>query len=118
MSSESESSLRSAPPRRASSAWLYLKALWAGLSIVTMWLVVLFVGLFGGNIVNSTPGGSTSSVPVVVVVVPFVLAATIVVARRGFRETSQGEIAAPHGEEPAARETPAGEPPALRSKAA
>jgi hypothetical protein len=49
-----------------------------------MWLAVLFVGLFGGDIVNSTPGGSSSSVPVVVVLLPFVLPATIVAARRGF----------------------------------
>ena len=59
--------------------------MWAGLSIITMWLAVLFVGLFGGDIVNTSgPGGSTSSVPVVVVLLPFVLPATIVAARRGF----------------------------------
>jgi hypothetical protein len=51
-----------------------------------MWLAVLFVGVFGENIVNSTPGGTSSSVPVVVALLPFVLPATIVVARRGFRE--------------------------------
>jgi hypothetical protein len=49
-----------------------------------MWLAVLFVGVFGGNIVNSTPGGTSSSVPVVITLLPFVLPATIVAARRGF----------------------------------
>jgi hypothetical protein len=44
-----------------------------------MWLAVLFVGVFGADIVSSAgPGGSTSSVPVVVVLLPFVLPATIV----------------------------------------
>lgn len=76
-------------PRSGSSApaWFYARPLWAGLSIITMWLAVLFVGLFGGNIISSTPGGTSTSVPVVIVVLPFVLPATIAVARRGFRET-------------------------------
>lgn len=64
----------------------HARALWAGVSITIMWLAVLFVGVFGENIVSSTPGGSTTSVPVVVALLPFVLPATIVVARRGFRE--------------------------------
>jgi hypothetical protein len=50
-----------------------------------MWLAVLFVGVFGGNILSSTPGGTSTSVPVVVALLPFVLPATIVAARRGFR---------------------------------
>lgn len=116
--SQSESSLRSATARPAPSAWLQARPLWAGLSIVVMWLVVLFVGLFGGDIVSSTAGGDATSVPVVVTLLPFVLPATIVVARRGFRDTGQIDVTAPRGEESAARETPAGEPPALQSKAA
>lgn len=69
-----------------SRPWFRVPALWAGLSIVTMWLAVLFVGVFGGNIVSNTPGGTFTSVPVVIAVIPFVLVATVVVARRGFRE--------------------------------
>jgi hypothetical protein len=52
-----------------------------------MWLAVLFVGVFGENILSNTPGGTSTSVPVVVAVVPFALVATIVVAKRGFRES-------------------------------
>jgi hypothetical protein len=78
-------SLSPQQPRRASSSsWVQSRALWAGISIVTMWLAVLFVGVFGGNYVHSTAGGDASSVPVVVALLPFVLPATIVVARRGF----------------------------------
>jgi hypothetical protein len=51
-----------------------------------MWLAVLFVGVFGRDILSNTPGGTSTAVPVVVVLIPFVLAATVVVARRGFRE--------------------------------
>jgi hypothetical protein len=67
-----------------SHAWVRAPALWAGLSIITMWLAVLFIGLFGGNILSSSAGGDSTSIPVVVVVLPFVLPATIVAARRGF----------------------------------
>jgi hypothetical protein len=77
------------PSRPSSSAWLHARALWAGVSITIMWLAVLFVGVFGEDIVSSTPGGTSTSVPVVVALLPFVLPATIVVARRGFSETSE-----------------------------
>ncbi len=76
-------------PRRSSPLWFHARALWAGIAIMTMWLAVLFVGVFGENIVSSTPGGTSTSVPVVVVLLPFVLPATIVVARRGFREAPE-----------------------------
>jgi hypothetical protein len=57
--------------------------LWAGLSIITMWLAVLFVGVFGSDFVSST-STSFTRFPVVVFLLPFVLPATIVVGRRGF----------------------------------
>ena len=79
-----------------------------------MWLAVLFVGLFGGDIVNSSgPGGSTSSVPVVVALLPFVLPATIVAARRGFTAAPDERHAATD-DDTRARE----EPTALRAKPA
>ena len=100
-----------------SPSWLHARALWAGLSIMTMWLAVLFVGIFGGNILNSTPGGTSSSVPVVVVVVPFVLIATIVVGRRGFRDSTDQQQAAPEGPvRPAVEAAP--EPSELRTRLA
>ena len=85
-SSEPVSALPPARARSLTAFWLNARALWAGLSIMTMWLAVLFVGVLGGDIVSSTPGGTSTSVPVVVAVLPFVLPATIVVARRGFRQ--------------------------------
>jgi hypothetical protein len=88
MSSEQASS---ETPSRPSASWVHVRALWASLSIVSVWLAVLFVGVFGENILSSTPGGTSTSVPVVVAVVPFALVATIVVARRGFRPIEERE---------------------------
>ena len=59
---------------------------WASLAISMMWLAVLFDAIFGPNIVNSTPGGSSSSVPSAVVLGLFAFLATWVVARYGLRE--------------------------------
>ena len=58
--------------------------MWASLAIVAMWLAVLFDALFGPDIVNSTPGGTSSSVPSAVVVSLFAFLGTWVVARYGF----------------------------------
>ena len=58
---------------------------WATLAIVVMWLAVLFSAVFGPNIVNTSAGGDTSSVPSAIVVALFAFLATWVVARYGFR---------------------------------
>jgi uncharacterized transporter YbjL len=58
---------------------------WGGLTLLAMWLAVLFVGIFGGNIVNTQAGGESSSVPVVAVVAVVALLATISVGRWAFR---------------------------------
>ena len=86
-------SLHSAYPvraRRSWPMWAAAKPLWAGLSIISMWLAVLFVGVFGGNIVIS--GTTTSSsVPVVVVVVAGVaLIASAMIGRRAFTVSAAG----------------------------
>jgi hypothetical protein len=63
------------------------RALWAGVAIASMWLAVLFVGLWGGDIVsgaNASTGQAGSTVPTVVVVAPCALIATVVIARRAF----------------------------------
>jgi hypothetical protein len=104
--------LRDAPP----PSWLHARALWAGLSIITMWLAVLFVGVFGGDFVSSSANGFTK-IPVVVFLLPFVLPATIVVGRRGFMSASDERRGAPE-EAPRAREEPTAEPSALRAKPA
>jgi hypothetical protein len=57
---------------------------WASLAIVVMWLAVLFDAIFGPNIVSSTPGGTSSSVPSAVAVALFAFLGTWVLARYAF----------------------------------
>lgn len=75
--------------RRSWPAWTAAKPLWAALSIISMWLAVLFVGVFGGDIVSS--GTTTSSsVPVVVVVAGVALIASAMIGRRAFTPSAGG----------------------------
>jgi hypothetical protein len=118
MAIESSSAGSVAPPRDAPPpSWLHARTLWAGLSIITMWLAVLFVGVFGGDFVSSTSATELTKIPVVVFLLPFVLPATIVVGRRGFTSTPDGRRGAPE-EAARAREEPTTEPSALRAKPA
>ena len=73
------------------STWRDSTALWAGVAISFMWLAVLLIGLFGGDIVTNG-GGALSTVPVVAAVVPFAFVATIVVAVRGFAGDARREL--------------------------
>lgn len=66
------------------TGWVHSRPLWSGLSIIAMWIAVLFVGLFGGDFVSQSAASGYTRFPVVVFMLPFVLPATIVVARHGF----------------------------------
>src|SRR5436305_1991241 len=81
--------------RHASPSWLHSRALWAGLSIIVMWLAVLFVGIFGGDFVSSSSANGFTKIPVVVFLLPFVLPATIAVGRRGFTSEPEARQPAP-----------------------
>lgn len=117
MAIEPSSADPSAPPRGTPPpSWLHARALWAGLSIITMWLAVLFVGVFGADFVSSSTSGFTK-IPVVVFLLPFVLPATIVVGRRGFTSASDERHRVPE-DAPPAREEPTAEASALRAKPA
>jgi len=95
------------PPARA--GWLYVRALWGSLSIMTMWLVVLLVGIFGDDFVVNNSSGFTK-IPVVVFLLPFVLPATIVVGRRAFTS--------PAADTPPTRDSDAKTPKAERAEPA
>jgi hypothetical protein len=99
---------------QSAPAWLHARALWAGLSIITMWLAVAFVGIFGGDFVASSSDGFTKF-PVVVFLLPFVLPATIVVGRRGFASARDERHGVPRQETQAGDEA-AAPPSALRAK--
>ncbi len=87
MATPSLSSDRPVRTSRLSSSWLNAREFWGGLAIISMWLAVLFVGVFGGNVVSGSPGGSYSSWPVVVVVAVVALLGTVGVGRRAFTVT-------------------------------
>ena len=72
--------------RRPWLSHLLVREMWASLAIIVMWLSVLFDALFGPNIVNTTAGGDSSSVPSAVVLAAFAFLGTWVVARYGLRE--------------------------------
>ena len=58
--------------------------MWASLTIIVMWLSVLFDAVFGPDIVTTDVAGTSSTVPSAVVVALFAFLATWVVAKYGF----------------------------------
>jgi hypothetical protein len=98
----------------ASPAWLHARELWAGLSIMTIWLAVLFVGVFGGDFVSSSTTNGLTRFPVVVFLLPFALPATIVIARRAFTGVHDERRGATD-EAAQAHEKAASEPSTLRA---
>jgi len=65
-------------------ARLLVPAFWGTLAIVAMWLAVLFDGVFGGDMVFSSPPNVTT-IPSAVLVALFAVIGTGSVARRVFR---------------------------------
>jgi hypothetical protein len=63
---------------------LLVPELWASLAIIGMWLAVLFDGIYGPDFI-STSGTNTTTIPSVIVLVPFAFLGTRTVARYGFR---------------------------------
>ncbi|HZO62162.1 MAG TPA: hypothetical protein VFB35_04210 [Gaiellaceae bacterium] len=76
--------LRTVPQKRPWSS-LLVPELPAALAIAVIWLAVLFTAIFGPDIVNTSAGGDSSTVPSAVVVALFAFFATWVVARYGLR---------------------------------
>ena len=73
------------PKRERRSARLLVREMWASLAIVVIWLAVLFDAVFGPNILNTSAGGDSSSVPSVIPVALFAFLATWPIAKYGFR---------------------------------
>jgi hypothetical protein len=84
MSSISHQPARVAPER---SGWrgFVVPEMWASLTIIVMWLAVLFDAIFGPNIYAHGAGGDSSIIPSAVVFALFAFFATWVVAKYGFR---------------------------------
>ena len=62
---------------------LLVPGFWATVSIVTIWLAVLFDGIFGGDMTFTNPPKVTV-MPSAIVVALFAMIATVAVAKRAF----------------------------------
>ena len=71
------------PVRQGIAARLLVPGFWATLSIVTMWLAVLFDGIFGNDMTFSNPPNVTT-IPSAVLVALFAVIGTSAVAKRAF----------------------------------
>ena len=73
------------PIRQGIASRLLVPGFWAAVSIVTMWLAVLFDGIFGGNMTfTDTSTSQVTVIPSAVAVALFAAIATVSVAKRAF----------------------------------
>lgn len=105
MSTQSIDSRHHAPA--AAGARAGDRSFWGGITLVAIWLAVLFVGIFGGNVETHSAGGDSSSWPVVVIVAIAALLATVSIGRWAFRtpptaepSSQESNRAAPGPDEP------------------
>jgi hypothetical protein len=73
-----------ATPARSRPPWWQQREIWGTFGIVTVWLAVLFVGVYGGDMRFAGSDGSASSIPVVAVVAVCAIPASLVVAKSAF----------------------------------
>ena len=73
------------PARESIAARLLVPAFWGAVSIIAMWLAVLFDGIYGNDMIfNGNAGGGPTIIPSAVAVALFAFIGTVVVARRAF----------------------------------
>ncbi len=72
------------PTRDGIAARLLVPAFWGAVSIVAMWLAVLFDGIYGGDMVFANAGSGPTGIPSAVAVALFAVIGTTAVAKRAF----------------------------------
>jgi len=75
-------------PRESWAERVLVPEMWATLAIVAMWMAVLFVGVYGGDMTFHAVDSSWSTIPSVVVVALFAAIGTGSVAKRVFGRRS------------------------------
>jgi len=76
--------------RSGIAARLLVPEFWGAVSIVAMWLAVLFDGVFGSDMHFSDSSGNSDTIASVVLVALFALLGTVAVARHAFRGRNAG----------------------------
>ena len=84
---QDQSSVRS--PREGLASRVLVREMWATVAIVAMWMAVLFVGVYGGDMTFHSVDSSTTSIPAGVVVALFAAIGTGSVAKRVFGREPQ-----------------------------
>ena len=79
---QDQSSVRS--PREGWASRILVREMWATVSIVAMWVAVLFVGVYGGDATFHSVDSSSSTIPSAVFVALFAAFGTGSVAKRVF----------------------------------
>ena len=72
------------PAREGIAARLLVPAFWGAVSIIAMWLAVLFDGIYGGDMVFNYAGSGPSIIQSAVAVALFAFIGTVAVAKRAF----------------------------------
>lgn len=70
--------------RQPADAWWRLPEIWASLGITTIWLAVIFVSVYGGDMTFASTGNGTTVIPVGAVVAVCAAVATAAVSKRAF----------------------------------
>ena len=79
------------PTRDSIAGRLLVPAFWGAVSIVAMWLAVLFVGIFGSDMVFGSYGASgPTTIPSSVGVALFAMIGTVAIAKRVFARREPG----------------------------
>jgi uncharacterized RDD family membrane protein YckC len=73
------------PARQGIADRLLVPAFWGAVSIIAMWLAVLFDGIYGSDMIfNGNGGGGPTIIPSAAAVALFAFIGTVAVAKRAF----------------------------------
>jgi hypothetical protein len=76
------------PALARTPSWISSRDMWASLSIISIWLAVLFTAIYGPDFKSADAGGNGTVIPSVVFVALLAMFATIAIARHGFERGS------------------------------
>ena len=78
------------PVRPGIAARLLVPGFWGAVSIVAMWLAVLFDSIFGGDMIFANAGGGPTIIPSAVLLGLFAVIGTASIAKRVFGRRDAG----------------------------